>query len=611
MMNKNIYLFILIIVVSFLLGCSSNNENEEIISLSSPNLTINDNGLASWESVDKADYYIYRINHGDEVKTYDNSIQLNDQDTIVVKSVSELKNVNNSIYSKSLQYKRRYNAKIVDWDGSILYEKNILSGNKIVYNSPDPIRESKDDIDYYFYGYDFDLSEPITKDITINAQYLYIKENMSYNECDVLVGDNTFRICGFDEGIKDLYVISSYAGKLITKFAIDDEYIDNLVNLESLSFSDFSQVDFVNLRSAPNLRKVELPSTIFVIGDYAFSDCLNLEEVVIPDDSNLQYIGSYAFYNCGISSINLRHKYEEAEYPTECLTIMPHAFEKSKIEVLSIPSNSIVYQYAFANSSLRKVAINNNVYFDYYHPETDIIFLGLSYLSICVNPFINCTDLNEIVLNDERFELIDGVLYLKYHNDYFLMYYPSNKKEELFIVPKKVTSISNYAFYDNKYLKHISFEDQSSCKIIGEAAFAVQDANDAKLESIALPDALTTIGPNAFYNQNKIVSIDLFNTTAFVIGESAFENCSALENFILPNVTNMIYSRAFANCIKLNSIYIPKTVEYAGAKIFDGNKNLKIYLEAYAVPEGWRSDWKDGTNASVEYGAEMQNINNH
>ena len=49
-------------------------------------------------------------------------------------------------------------------------------------------------------------------------------------------------------------------------------------------------------RDCRELRSVELPETLEIIGDNAFRDCRSLESLVVPDA--VEYIGNFAFRNC-------------------------------------------------------------------------------------------------------------------------------------------------------------------------------------------------------------------------------------------------------------------------------------------------------------------------
>ena len=52
------------------------------------------------------------------------------------------------------------------------------------------------------------------------------------------------------------------------------------------------------------IKKVEITEGVTSVGGYAFSNCVNVAEIVIPD--SVQEIGEYAFFNCnGLSSMTI------------------------------------------------------------------------------------------------------------------------------------------------------------------------------------------------------------------------------------------------------------------------------------------------------------------
>ena len=69
--------------------------------LSTPIITISENGFASWEEVANAKSYIYKINSGEEISTTALDIQLTDGQSITVKAVSNGSSYTNSLYATS------------------------------------------------------------------------------------------------------------------------------------------------------------------------------------------------------------------------------------------------------------------------------------------------------------------------------------------------------------------------------------------------------------------------------------------------------------------------------------------------------------------------------
>lgn len=135
-------------------------------------------------------------------------------------------------------------------------------------------------------------------------------------------------------------------------------------------------------------------------------------------------------------------------------------------------------------------------------------------------PDLYYLDISEI--NIQKYEGDDGT-----EGTYFRVY-PEN-------------AIPQYAFYDGWYGKE-------------------------KLQTILLPDNLTTIGVRAF---NKCVSIDtlIIPDPVHTIGDYAFENCKNLTCVKLPSSLTTIGS-LFSNCQRLSRIDIPESVTSIGNSAF-------------------------------------------
>lgn len=120
------------------------------------------------------------------------------------------------------------------------------------------------------------------------------------------------------------------------------------------------------------------------------------------------------------------------------------------------------------------------------------------------------------------------------------------------VVPDGVTSIGQNAFY-NSTVEHVVLP--SSLTSISGSAFRFCH----NLQDVVFSNTLTSIGAYAFHDCNMLTSIVLPNSVTS-IGSSAFLSCSSLINVTLPESITMIASYAFSSCKKLSAIVIPNTV---------------------------------------------------
>ncbi len=85
--------------------------------------------------------------------------------------------------------------------------------------------------------------------------------------------------------------------------------------------------------------------------------------------------------------------------------------------------------------------------------------------------------------------------------------------------------------------------------------------NDAQLQ-FSLPEQITEIGNNAFEGCASITSVDLSNVTS--LGTYVFYNCSGLESVTFNQTMTILPQNTFANCTNLTEIILPETLTTIG-----------------------------------------------
>ncbi len=105
--------------------------------------------------------------------------------------------------------------------------------------------------------------------------------------------------------------------------------------------------------------------------------------------------------------------------------------------------------------------------------------------------------------------------------------------------------------------------------------------NGEEVTNIVLPDTITNIPDDAFYNCRNITSITIPNSVTS-IGSDAFSSCSSLTSITIPNSITSIGSRAFSGCTGLTSITIPNSITSIGESAFYECKSLRFIT----IPKG-------------------------
>ena len=144
------------------------------------------------------------------------------------------------------------------------------------------------------------------------------------------------------------------------------------------------------------------------------------------------------------------------------------------------------------------------------------------------------------------------------------------------------------------------------------------DGNDVVLtgvknpgETVTVPDFITVIGNNAFFNCSNIQSINIHKNVKS-IGNNAFQNCAALSNmnFETGSKLNSIGDAAFYNCTALTSIDIPENVTTIKNKAFDGSglKSITIPKNVVSIENLAFSNCKSLLNVYFEDGSVLDTI---
>ena len=373
------------------------------------------------------------------------------------------------------------------------------------------------------------------------------------------------------------------------------------------------------------LTSVEIPNSVTTIGEAAFTNCVALASVVIPksvtslghfvfdgcenlgsivvDVSNTKYdsrgncnavietetnilvagckntvipnsvtsIGYSAFCGClGLTSITI---------PNSVTSIGVAAFEGcSSMTSITIPSSvTIIERSAFARCiSLPSMTIPNGVTSIgenafYYCTELASIDIPSSVTSIGYFVFEQCKNLSSIVVEvgNPKFDSRDNCNAIIESETNTLVAGCKNT-----IIPNSVTAIGMNAFYNCVGLTNISIP--ASVTSIGQSSFAFC----SELTSIVIPSSVSLVGLDAFGGCNKLetIVVDAGNTVY-----DSRDNCNAVintstntlvvgcKNTVIPNSVTCIDTRAFHNCTSLKYINIPNSVTTVRSGAFEGS----------------------------------------
>ena len=121
----------------------------------------------------------------------------------------------------------------------------------------------------------------------------------------------------------------------------------------------------------------------------------------------------------------------------------------------------------------------------------------------------------------------------------------------------------------------------------------------ANLTCIHIPDSVTSIGANAFYQCSALSSI-IIPSSVTSIGDNAFSGCSALTSIIIPSSVTSIGDHAFYQCSAINSVVIESGT--IGAFAFNGCGSLTSLTIGIGVTSiGDRAFDDCGTISTIYY----------
>lgn len=125
-----------------------------------------------------------------------------------------------------------------------------------------------------------------------------------------------------------------------------------------------------------------------------------------------------------------------------------------------------------------------------------------------------------------------------------------------------VTSVGPYAFYECNRITSVIIPN--TVTKINSSAFETCSG----LTSLTIPNSVISIGSCAFLSCTGLTSITLSNSLT-TIGGSAFQNCKVLTSVTFPASVTSIGDYSFYYCSKLSSVFIPGSVTYIGINAFN------------------------------------------
>jgi len=164
--------------------------------------------------------------------------------------------------------------------------------------------------------------------------------------------------------------------------------------------------------------------------------------------------------------------------------------------------------------------------------------------------------------------------YFKWDGDTITGLTDIGKEQTELIIPDTAKSIGMSAFLGDTNLTSVSLG--TGLEEIGEGAFYMCK----NLTEVSFPDSLKKIDSNAFYFCESLVTVNFSGSEGLVeIGDDAFAMCKILEKIELPEGLTSLGKSAFYPCTKMNSVYLPASLENIPANVFGLKTDAIVYVK--------------------------------
>ena len=341
------------------------------------------------------------------------------------------------------------------------------------------------------------------------------------------IGERAFQNC---TGLTDLTVPANF-GDVTLAYSSGKGVFNGCTALTNITFEEGITKIPDGAFAGSGIREIAIPETVTEIGSYAFSYCTKLRKMDLPE--GLTTINSYAFQYCSIL--------KRFTLPSTVTTLGSYAFQHCyDLTSVTIPIGvDTINSHLFRNcTSLNTVVISGSV-----TTINDYAFYGCSSLKNITIPGTVTT------ISSNAFKGLVATTAGPIGGGYDYEFgwteaIPANafrgtSNLTSIVIPESITTIGNNAFYESG------------------------------LTSITLPDNVTTVGTYCFNNCDSLTDV-AWSANAATIPERCFYDCDALMGLVIPEGVTTINARAFYSCGALKNVTMPSTVTSIASDAFQG-----------------------------------------
>lgn len=340
---------------------------------------------------------------------------------------------------------------------------------------------------------------------------------------------------------------------------------DGLTDIEERAF-DSSGIEFVKMPNSlkkignkayfnSKVKAVSLNEGLISIGDGAFETCYSLYGLAVPE--SVLSVGKNVTGDNGSKFKWLLFKNDSTDIPntpTDQMEITYYGGEPSSVQAVyqAVYDKNNTTKLKFANKDTFKMAAALSV-----AEDTITVEAGKNKSIVVTTDFSDVTDSRLAYVSEKQ--NIAGV------NESGEITGIKVGKSKVFVISAQ----GSVASVDVDVVTPQGKEFEISADGVLSAYYGHE-------VEITIPDEATSIGENAFIDDNNIQKVNMGKNVSS-IGNNAFSNCSALKEVNMSNAKALsnIGKAAFYKCVKLERIQIPANVENIGEEAFYGCTGLK------------------------------------
>lgn len=375
-----------------------------------------------------------------------------------------------------------------------------------------------------------------------------------------------------------------------------------------------AQITYIGNRAfsnCVNLENIVLADTITEIGDFAFAECAKIREITLPKD--LEVIGEGVFMNCSslfklnLTDDNQHYKVVDGSQlvSKDGSKLVVYAAGPETIGQINILEGTIIQMYL---NGAYSYAYGEKVYSDYsftnvigtYDGKTNVVINDVKYTITGKGLQDANGDLVEGSKIDTRIGIaeINGIIYFISSNKLFS---DENKENQVGQINEnnKTFNLNNVNYcYDNFnwYFEDQYHDFELDTNITEIYSYAFSSAN--RITSVVLHNNVTKLGDGVFFNCSSLTEVTL-PTTIERITSKMFENCSALA--VVNNVENVTIIDAFAfrNCSAYDGSIITTKLTEIGQYSFEGCESITTVELSDSMTEVANGAFKGCTSLST------------